>query len=81
LKVIADGSDGPTPERFWKVKPFQFVEIKKIEEILVNLSTGLDEGLRQETINSIEAWKNSPFRPHVIARYRHSEFMLKAFFA
>jgi hypothetical protein len=81
LKVIAEGSDGPTPERFWKVKPFQFVEIKKIEEILVNLSTGLDEGLRQETINSIEAWKNSPFRPHVIARYTHSEFMLKAFFA
>src|SRR5262249_25235941 len=35
-----DGSDGPTPERFWKVKPFQFTDVKKIEEILINLSSG-----------------------------------------
>src|SRR4051794_39147048 len=64
-----DDSGGPTPERFWKVKPFQYTDVKLIEDILVNLSTGVDPVLRQETINSIGAWKDSPFRPHVVARY------------
>ena len=38
-----DDSDGPTPERFWKVRPFQYTDVKKLEEILVNLVTGTDE--------------------------------------
>lgn len=76
-----DDSDGPTPERFWKVKPFQFTDVKLVEELLVNLSTGADPELRQETINSIGAWKDSPFRPHVVARYRHTAYMLKAVMA
>ncbi len=72
-----DCSDGPTPERFWQVKPFQFTDVKMVEELLVNLSTGADPALRQETINSIGAWKDSPFRPHVVARYRHTAYMFK----
>ena len=62
-----DDSDGPTPERFWKVRPFQYTDVKKIEEVLVNLVTGADEDLRRETVHSIEAWKDAPFRPHIIA--------------
>jgi hypothetical protein len=76
-----DDSDGPTPERFWKVKPFQFTEVKQIEDILVNLSSGTDPMLKQDTINSIGAWKDSPFRPHLIARYRQTPFMFKAVMA
>ncbi|MGH8604630.1 MAG: insecticidal toxin protein, partial [Gammaproteobacteria bacterium] len=76
-----DDSEGPAPERFWKVKPFQHTDVKSIENILVNLSTGADPALLQETINSIEAWKNSPFRPHVIARYRQSAYMFKTVMA
>lgn len=72
-----DDSDGPTPERFWKVRPFQTTDVKKIEEILVNLATGADETLRNETIRSIEAWKDAPFCPHVIARYRQQAYMYK----
>ena len=72
-----DDSNGPTPERFWKVRPFQYTDVKKIEEILVNLATGADEDLRNETIHSIEAWKDTPFRPHVIARYRQQAYMYK----
>ena len=56
-----DDSDGPTPDRFWKVKPFQYTEVKQIEEILVNLSSGMDSPLRQNTLNSIAAWKDAPF--------------------
>ena len=51
-----DDSAGPTPERFWKVRPFQTTDVKKIEEIFVNLATGADPTLRDETIRSIEAW-------------------------
>jgi hypothetical protein len=76
-----DDSEGPTPERFWKVRPFQYTDVQKIEEILVNLVTGADETLRNETIQSIEAWKDAPFRPHVIARYRQQAYMIKTVMA
>jgi hypothetical protein len=76
-----DDSDGPTPERFWKVRPFQYTHVRKIEEILVNLSTGADPKLRDETIRSIEAWKDAPFRPHVVARYRQQAYMFKTVMA
>ncbi|MFC0708304.1 hypothetical protein [Azorhizophilus paspali] len=76
-----DDSDSPTPERFWKVRPFQHTDVKQIEDILVNLATGGDEALRNETIRSIEAWKDAPFRPHVIARYRQQAYMYKTVMA
>lgn len=76
-----DSSDGPTPERFWKVRPFQYTEVKQIEDILVNLSSGADSMLKQETISSIGAWKDSPFRPHLVARYRQTAYMFKAVMA
>lgn len=76
-----DDSEGPTPERFWKVKPFQYTDVSKIEEILVNLSTGADPHLRQDTINSIGAWKDAPFRPHIVARYRQTAYMFKTVMA
>jgi hypothetical protein len=76
-----DDSDGPTPERFWKVRPFQYTDVQKIEKILVNLATGADAELRNETIRSIEAWKDAPFRPHVVARYRQQAYMYKTVMA
>lgn len=76
-----DDSDGPTPERFWKVRPFQYTDVHKIEEILVNLATGTDATLRNETIRSIEAWKDAPFRPHVIARCRQQAYMYETVMA
>ena len=76
-----DNSNGPTPERFWKVRPFQTADVKKIEEILVNLTTGSDPALRNETVQSMNAWKDAPFRPHVIARYRQQAYMYKTVMA
>jgi len=76
-----DDSDGPTPERFWKVRPFQTTDVKKIEEVLVNLATNAEPTLRDETVRSIEAWKAAPFRPHVIARYRQQAYMYKTVMA
>jgi hypothetical protein len=77
-----DDSDGPTPERYWKVKPFQYnTDIRSIEEILVNLSSGVDPKLQHDTVNSINAWKDAPFRPHVVARYRQTAYMFKTVMA
>src|SRR5271157_617120 len=76
-----DDSDGPTPERFWKVKPFQYTDVKLIEQTLVNLSTGTDPVLRQDTINGIDASTKDPFRPFLVARYRQTAFMFKTVMA
>jgi hypothetical protein len=76
-----DDSTAPSPERFWKVRPFHYVEVRKIEDVLINLSTGQDADLWQETFNSIAAWRDAPFRPHVVARYRQSAYMLKTVMA
>ena len=76
-----DDSDGPTPERFWKVRPFQCTDMKMVEQILVNLATSSNPGLAQETISAIDAWKNDPFQPFLVARYRQSAFQFKAVMA
>ncbi|HEY7768190.1 hypothetical protein [Longimicrobium sp.] len=76
-----DDSDGPTPERFWKVKPFQRADVRQIEEVLANLSAGTDPALREETLRSIQAWRNAPFRPHVVARHRPWAYMYKTVMA
>jgi len=76
-----DDSDGPTPERFWKVRPFQYTDVQQMEALLTNLVTGDDEALRNETLRSIEAWKDAPFRPHVIARFRQQAYMYKTVMA
>lgn len=76
-----DDSDDPTPERFWKVKPFREGEPTLIERVLVNLSTGADPKLWEETVDSIGKWKDTPFRPHAVARYRHTAYMFKAVMA
>ena len=76
-----DDSDGPTPERFWKVKPFHYNTVTQIQRILVNLSTGADPELRDETVASIAAWKDAPFRPHAVARHRPTAYMFKTVMA
>lgn len=67
-----DDSAGPTPARFWKVRPFHSTDVKLIEDILKG-----DPNL----IDSVNAWLKAPFSPHVVARYRHSAYMLKTVMA
>jgi hypothetical protein len=72
-----DNSDGPTPQRFWKVKPFQNTDVELIGQILLNLSTGADPQLKSDTIKAINAWAANPFQPFVVAGYRPTSLMLK----
>lgn len=73
----ATGPD-PAPDRFWGVRPFHGAHVRGIEEVLANLSTGADPQLLADTLSSIDRWKDAPFRPHLVARYRHSAYMFKA---
>lgn len=76
-----DDSDGPTPERFWKVKPFQYREVALIERVLESLHTDADAQLRQITEQCIDEWAAHPFRPHLVARFRQTPYMFKALMA
>ena len=76
-----DSGPDQAPDRFWKVRPFHQADVQSIEVVLVNLSTQTDEELFRRTISSIDAWKDAPFRPHLVARYRQSAYMFKAFTA
>lgn len=77
----SDNSAGPTPERFWKVQPFQYTDVTMIEEILVNLSTNQDPQLFQATVDSISNWKQNPFQPFAVAKFRPTSYMLKTVMA
>ncbi len=63
------------PKRFWKVKPFKIDEVEHIEETLYNLATGDDPVARDSTVRAIGAWRDSPFRPHLVARTRPTAYM------
>ena len=76
-----DDSDGPTPARFWKVRPFQSTDVAQVEALLVNLATGTDAELAEETANSIAAWQRAPFRPDVVARFRIQAHMYRTVMA
>jgi len=76
-----DNGGGPTPERFWRVAPFQYTDVRMIQDILTNLSTQQDPQLFQATVASIDAWKENPFQPFVIGKYRPVAFMLKTVMA
>jgi hypothetical protein len=58
----------PTPQRYWITKPFfEFNSAdyrkQRIQEILSNIGN-------LENQKQLTAWKNNPFKPHLIARYR-----------
>ena len=57
-----------SPQRYWVTKPFyeyNSAEYRKqrIDSILTNLHLS-------ENSEQLKAWRNNPFKPHVIARYR-----------
>jgi hypothetical protein len=76
-----DNSSGPTPQRFWKVKPFQYTDVEMIEQILINFSRPQDPQLYKDTVSSISAWRDHPFQPWAVAKYRPTAYMLKTVMA
>lgn len=71
-----DVSSHKTPAKYWQVKPF-FEEserwtdsIETFEEMLLRLVTGAEDIKKQ-----VQAWRNNPFNPHLIARLRLIAYM------
>ena len=77
-----DDSDGPTPERFWKVRPFQYD--RRSRRSRRSSSTSRPTRIRSCATRPCAAsrrGRTAPFRPHVVARYRQQAYMYKTVMA
>jgi hypothetical protein len=64
-------TDGPAPQRYWRIKPFyEFAGSSKASELLKLLNEG-DATIEKQ----VEQWEKNPFKPHVIARMRVVAYM------
>ncbi len=58
----------PTPQRYWVTKPFfQYNSDDERKQRIDNILNNINSTANQE---QLKAWRNNPFEPHVIARYR-----------
>jgi hypothetical protein len=70
----------PWPERVWQIKPFFDHGVGKSIERFMRLlkSSGLSNAEldeRKSLRDQIEAWRKTPFNPHLIARMRNEAYM------
>src|SRR6185503_10130418 len=67
----------PAPQRFWKFLRFrQETTPEFIAELLQELSKPGDSDIKRRMEKSIQAWRDNPFQPHVIARGRYLAYQL-----
>lgn len=66
---------GDTPQRYWRTKPFHdCLSSTFASESAKALERMLAQGPSKELLASVEAWRNNPFSPHVIARLRETAY-------
>lgn len=64
-------TDGPAPQRYWRIKPFyDFAGSSQSADLLKLLNEG-DATVEKQ----VEQWEKNPFKPHVIARMRVVAYM------
>jgi len=66
--------EGTTPQKFWVTKPFYLThdedyENQRIDTLLYKIADP-DTPERKELEFAINQWREKPFKPHVIARFR-----------
>lgn len=67
----------PPPQRFWKFLRFrQETTPEFIHTLLLELAKGTDSELKKRIEQAIVAWRDRPFRPHVIARGRYLAYQM-----
>jgi hypothetical protein len=68
----------PAPQRFWKFLRFrQETTPEFIADLLLALAEpGGDPSIKTRITKSIQAWRDAPFQPHVIARTRYLAYQL-----
>jgi hypothetical protein len=68
---MSDEHDIPVPQRFWKFLRFREETTPElIGTLLEELAKGTDSELKTRMETAIQAWRDKPFQPHVIARGR-----------
>jgi hypothetical protein len=67
----------PSPQRFWKFLRFRNeTKTEFIQELLTELAKGDDNVLKTQMEKAIQAWRDKPFQPHVIARTRYLAYQI-----
>ncbi|MFN2169243.1 MAG: toxin, partial [Anaerolineae bacterium] len=67
----------PPPQRFWKFLRFrQETDPEFIADLLEDLAKAEDSELKARMEQAIQAWRDKPFQPHVIARGRYLAYQL-----
>ena len=67
----------PSPQRFWRFLRFRNeTKTEFIQEMLTELAKGEDNELKIRMGKSIQAWRDKPFQPHVIARTRYLAYQI-----
>lgn len=65
------------PQRFWKFLRFrEETKAEFIQEMLTELAKNDDNELKKRMEKSIQAWRDKPFQPHVIARTRYLAYQI-----
>ncbi|OPX85500.1 MAG: hypothetical protein A4E53_03494 [Pelotomaculum sp. PtaB.Bin104] len=66
--------DGTAPQKYWVTKPFYLTHDEdyvnqRIDTLLYKIADQTTSEIA-ELENAIEQWRNKPFKPHVVARFR-----------
>jgi hypothetical protein len=71
-----DTSSDPSPERYWRFRPFRESPGLPIEELIQRLAAPMDHSPEKLEFQSLIAqWKDDPFKPHLVARMRLRSYM------
>lgn len=65
---------GSTPQKYWVTKPFFLNQeadyiSQRIDQLMYNLSDP-SSSAKADLEYNVEQWRNNPFKPHVIAKFR-----------
>ena len=72
-----DTSSDPTPERYWRFRPFRDLGTgPPIAELVRRLADSSDTSpQKQAFLRTIAQWRDNPFEPHLVARLRPRAYM------
>lgn len=60
-------------QHYWQTKPFYQAKMEKYQqENIVNILSDIAKG--KSWHDAVEAWRNNPFKPHIIARWRYTAY-------
>lgn len=70
----------PAPERYWRFLKFRGTDTTRVDEMVAMLSkpagelSAAEREAQKELLCGLNAIKNKPFQPHVVARTRHVSY-------